>query len=337
MEFSHLLPLSALFCLALLGSHVQASLPAEDYWQTLWPNTPMPKVFKDLLVQPADWRTMRSQHAATHSKAKVPEGLFYLDHQKTMDKTIPFYPSHIHGKESNTERDDLTSKKLIVPNGTFFFEHDLLPGKKVILGHTESSAEFTFLPDKIAKTIPFSSNKFPEILNRLSIEADSAEAMSIKKSLEHCENPAMKGEDKYCATSLESLVDFAVSKLGKNIRPVSTEFERETQDRQYSVAAEGAKIIGEKGMVCHQMDYPYAVFYCHKVKTRTYSVPLVASNDGTRVKAIAVCHPDTADWSPDYIPFKMLNTKPGATICHFLSTDTVIWVPQFSSLLKYHM
>ncbi|RYR43712.1 hypothetical protein Ahy_A08g040113 [Arachis hypogaea] len=52
MESSHLLPLSALFCLAILGSHVHASLPAEDYWQTLWPNTPMPKAFKDLLVQP---------------------------------------------------------------------------------------------------------------------------------------------------------------------------------------------------------------------------------------------------------------------------------------------
>ncbi|MED6167518.1 hypothetical protein PIB30_003490 [Stylosanthes scabra] len=62
MEFNHLLPLSvALFCLALLGSHVQASLPAEDYWQTLWPDTPMPKAFKDLLVQPpADWITRRS-------------------------------------------------------------------------------------------------------------------------------------------------------------------------------------------------------------------------------------------------------------------------------------
>ncbi|MED6167517.1 hypothetical protein PIB30_003489 [Stylosanthes scabra] len=225
-----------------------------------------------------------------------------------------------------------TVDKTTVPNGIFFFEHDLLPGKKLLLGPINSSDEFNFLPDKIAKAIPFSSNRLQEILKRLNIEPDSSDAKSMNKTLALCEEPAIKGEDKYCATSLESLVDFAVSKLGKNIRPVSTEFERETQDRQYSVAAEGAKIIGEKGMVCHQMDYPYAVFYCHKVKTRTYSVPLVASNDGTRVKAIAVCHPDTADWSPDYIPFKMLNTKPGATICHFLSTDTVIWVPQFSTL-----
>ncbi|MED6200594.1 hypothetical protein PIB30_086735 [Stylosanthes scabra] len=268
--------------------------------------------------------------------------------QNTIDKTIPFYPLGKESDESaaktfpphhfhNKKRVDLTSNELIVPNGTFFFEHDLLPGKKLILGHIVPSDEFTFLPDKIAKTIPFSSNRLPEILNRLNIEADSAEAKSIKSSLEHCENPAMNGEDKYCATSLESLVDFAVSKLGRNIRLLSTEFERETQDRQYSVATEGAKKIAEKGMVCHQMDYPYAVFYCHKVKTRTYSVPLVASNDGTRVKAIAVCHPDTADWSPDYIPFKMLNTKPGATICHFLSTDTVIWVPRHFSSFKDDM
>ncbi|MED6125542.1 hypothetical protein PIB30_069454 [Stylosanthes scabra] len=145
----------------------------------------------------------------------------------------------------------------------------------------------------------------------------------------------MKGEDKYCATSLESLMDFAISKLGRNIRLLSTEFQRETQDRQYSVATEGAKEIdGEKAMVCHKLDYPCAVFFCHKIiKTRTYSVPLVANNDGTNVKAIAVCHTDTSNWPSNSAAMEMLNTKPGANpICHFLYTDSLIWLPQFSSL-----
>ncbi|MED6125545.1 hypothetical protein PIB30_069457 [Stylosanthes scabra] len=324
--------------LALLGSHVQASLPAEDYWHTLWPDTPMPKPLKDLLVQP-DWITRRTgafvkQQATTSSKVKVPNGMFFFDlyddHNKDsdyiIDKTFPFY--YIHYKKS----DDLMDNKLMVSNGTFFFEHYLLPGKKLILGPINPSDEFTFLPEKIAKTIPFFSIRLLEISNRLNIEADSTDAKSMKKTLSLCEAPAIKGEDKYCATSLESLLDFAVSQLGRNIRLLFTEFERETQDRQYRVAAEGAKKIGEKEMVCHKLDYPYAVFYCHKIKTRSYSVPLVARNDGTNVKAIPVCHTDTSHWTLDHIAFKMLNTKPEiSSICHFLSTDTVIWVLQFST------
>ncbi|QHO31615.1 hypothetical protein HN51_019798 [Arachis hypogaea] len=338
MESSHLLPLSALFCLAILGSHVHASLPAEDYWQTLWPNTPMPKAFKDLLVQPGNWDWMRresthvKQQATTSNKLKIPIGAFLFDlhhdgdkESEDFNKTFPLYS---HNKHS----DHLTSNEPTIPNGAFFFEHDLLPGKKLILGRIKTSDVFTFLPDTIAKAIPFSSSRLPEILNRFNIEAESTEAESMKKTLALCESPTMHGEEKYCATSLESLLDFAVSQLGKNIRLLSTEFERETQDRQYTVA-EGVKKNGEKAMVCHKMNYPYAVFYCHKIDTRSYSVPLMATNDGTKVKAIVVCHTDTAHWPSNHVAFKMLNTKRGTTpICHFLPTDNVIWVPQFSGL-----
>ncbi|KAL1346097.1 hypothetical protein AAHE18_08G165100 [Arachis hypogaea] len=284
MESSHLLPLSALFCLAILGSHVHASLPAEDYWQTLWPNTPMPKAFKDLLVQPGNWDWMRresthvKQQATTSNKLKIPIGAFLFDlhhdgdkESEDFNKTFPLYS---HNKHS----DHLTSNEPTIPNGAFFFEHDLLPGKKLILGRIKTSDVFTFLPDTIAKAIPFSSSRLPEILNRFNIEAE------------------------------------------------------ETQDRQYTVA-EGVKKNGEKAMVCHKMNYPYAVFYCHKIDTRSYSVPLMATNDGTKVKAIVVCHTDTAHWPSNHVAFKMLNTKRGTTpICHFLPTDNVIWVPQFSGL-----
>ncbi|KAL1299382.1 hypothetical protein HN51_043849 [Arachis hypogaea] len=347
MESSRLLPLSALFCIAILGSHVHASLPAEDYWQTLWPNTPMPKAFKDLLLQPGNWDWMRresahvKQQATTSSKLKIPIGVFLFDLHHDGDKSKTVYD---HGKESedfnktfplffpNKYSDHLTSNKPTIPNGAFFFEHDLLPGKKLILGRIKTSDEFTFLPDTIAKAIPFSSNRLPEIFNRFNIEAESTEAESMKKTLALCEGPTIHGEERYCATSLESLLHFAVSKLGKNIRLLSTEFERETQDRQYTVA-EGVKKNGEKAMVCHKMNYPYAVFFCHKIDTRSYSVPLMTTNDGTKLKAIVVCHTDTAHWPSNNVAFKMLNTKPGTTpICHFLATDDVIWVPQFSGL-----
>ncbi|MED6213255.1 hypothetical protein PIB30_091406 [Stylosanthes scabra] len=205
----------------------------------------MPKAFKDLLVQPpADLRTMRSgalvqQQATRSSKGEVPNGVFILDlyddHSKfknTLEKSIrtlyqnlDAFKMYYHDKK--TEDDN----KPRVSNGTFFFERDLLPGKKLILGLIKPTSEFTFLPDKISKAIPFSSNRFPEILKRLNIEADSTDAGSMRQTLALCEKPAIKGEEVYCATSLESVLDFAVSKLGKNIRLVSTEFERETQDQ----------------------------------------------------------------------------------------------------------
>lgn len=36
--------------LALAGeSHVHASLPEEDYWEAVWPNTPIPTALRELL------------------------------------------------------------------------------------------------------------------------------------------------------------------------------------------------------------------------------------------------------------------------------------------------
>ena len=109
--------------------------------------------------------------------------------------------------------------------------HDLLPGKKLNLEPTKPSDEFTFLPDTVARTIPFSSSRFPEIPNYFSIEAKSTHVEVVKHTLEICESPSMNGEEKYCATSLESLVNFAISKLGKNTKLLSAEFEKGTQHR----------------------------------------------------------------------------------------------------------
>ncbi|KAJ9702400.1 hypothetical protein PVL29_004235 [Vitis rotundifolia] len=71
----------------------------------------------------------------------------------------------------------------------------------------------------------------------------------------------------------------------------------------------------------------YAVFYCHKIPaTRAYMVPLVG-RDGTKAKAVAVCHTNTMEWNPKYLAFQQLKVKPGtAPICHFLPKDHIVWV-----------
>jgi len=55
-------------------------------------------------------------------------------------------------------------------------------------------------------------------------------------------------------------------------------------------------------------------------------VPLVAS-DGTKAKALTICHQDTRGMNPDHL-YKVLKVKPGtAHVCHFVGKKAIAWVP----------
>ena len=191
---------------------------------------------------------------------------------------------------------------------------------------TKTSSAAHFLPHQVAESIPFSSNKLPEILKRFSVKENSAEAQMIQKTIKQCETPAIVGEVKYCARSLESLIDFSTSRLGKNIRVLSNEVEADIQEYKFG---EGVKMVGEKSVVCHQLNYPYAVAFCHTLHmTKIYMVPLVGA-DGIGVEAVAVCHRDTSTWDPKALVFQSLKVKPGTLpICHFLPNGHTVWVPK---------
>lgn len=214
----------------------------------------------------------------------------------------------------------------------FFLERDMHPGTKMNLHFTTSSNTATFLPRKTAESIPFSSDKLPEILDQFSVKPESAEADIIKETIEECEKPGIRGEEKYCATSLESMVDFSTSKLGKNIQAVSTEVEKGTTMQKYTILPGVKKLAGDKSIACHKQNYVYAVFYCHATKTtRAYIVPLEGA-DGVNAKAVAVCHTDTSEWNPKHLAFQVLKVKPGTIpICHFLPSDHIVWVPNLKS------
>ncbi|MBH0213522.1 hypothetical protein GH794_15600, partial [Listeria monocytogenes] len=102
--------------------------------------------------------------------------------------------------------------------------------------------------------------------------AESEEGRAMTKTVNECEDPAVKGEEKYCATSLESMVDFSTSKLGKNVKAISTEVDKETKLQKYTITGVSKK-NGNEAVVCHKQPYPYAVFYCHYTHTtRAYTV-----------------------------------------------------------------
>ncbi|KAB1204421.1 Dehydration-responsive protein RD22 [Morella rubra] len=208
----------------------------------------------------------------------------------------------------------------------FFLEKDMHPGTKMNLLFTKSTDTTTFLPRQVAKSIPFSSNKLQEILNLFSVKRGSPEADIMENTIEECEKPGIKEEEKYCATSLESMIDFSTSKLGKDVQAISTESGKETQLQKYTILPGAKKMTSKKAVVCHKQNYAYAVFYCHATHTtRVYQVPLEGV-DGTKAEAVAVCHTDTSAWNPKHLAFQVLKVKPGTVpVCHFLPSDHVVW------------
>ncbi|KAB2629679.1 BURP domain-containing protein 3-like [Pyrus ussuriensis x Pyrus communis] len=215
----------------------------------------------------------------------------------------------------------------------FFLEEAVRPGITMKYSFSRNtSTPAMFLPREIAESVPFSSSKLPEILNRFSLKPGSVQADIMKQTLQTCESTAIPGEQRYCATSLESLVDYATAKLGRNIQPISTELEAGAAIQNYTITP-GVKLITsadkDRLIVCHKMDNGYAVFYCHGFKrTRAYSVPLQGS-DGTKVKAVAICHLDTSAWNPKTYALLEVKVAPGTdSVCHFLPEGHFAWVPK---------
>ncbi|KAH7850461.1 hypothetical protein Vadar_033341 [Vaccinium darrowii] len=147
----------------------------------------------------------------------------------------------------------------------------------------------------------------------------------MKKTVKLCKKPGIKGEEKYCATSLESMVDFSMSTLGKNVQAISTEVEKKTNKLQEYRISGVKKMGGEKSVLCHKLNYAYTVFYCHKLTaTKAYVVSLVGV-DGTKANAVAACHKDTSAWNSKNLAFQVLKVKPGTVpICRALPMDHVV-------------
>ncbi|XP_039061994.1 BURP domain protein RD22-like isoform X2 [Hibiscus syriacus] len=350
----------ALLALAVVASHDVPS--PEQYWNNKLPNTPMPKVVQEIL--PSELLEEKSTsvnvgkggvHVNT-GKGKAGGGTHVNVGGKGVGvntgKGKPGDGTHVNvgGKGGGVSVNTGHKGKPVHVNvspfrynyaatenqihddpnvALFFLEKDMHPGATMTLHFTETTEKPTFLPYQISQSIPFSSNKLPEILNKFSVKPGTEKAETMKNTIKECEAPSILGEEKYCATSLESMIDFTTSKLGKIDKAVSTEVEKQTPKQKYTVTAGVERMGGEKTVVCHKQNYAYAVFYCHKSETtRAYMVPLKGA-DGTKAKAVAVCHTDTSAWNPKHLAFQVLKVKPGTVpICHFLPQDHIVWVPK---------
>ena len=333
--------------LALVASH---AMTPDMYWKSALPNSPMPKAIKDLVH--ASGSSLFSDSFIVNFFFPVTTNLVEIIYrftewsdEKNTDVGVGYDGVGVHTSNKGRPVDvgvqngpnpfdynyAASSDQLKDnPNVAFFFlEKDMRQGTEMKLHVTNNDQNATFLPKHVADSIPFSSNKLPQIYNEFSIKPDSVEAEDMKQTLSECEDKGIEGEEKYCATSLESMVDFSISKLGKKVKAVSTEVNARESTPFQKYKIEGAKkLAAGKAVVCHKQNYAYAVFYCHKtISTRAYAISLVGA-DGTKAKAVAVCHTDTSKWNAKHLAFQVLKVKPGSVpICHFLPEDHVVWVP----------
>ncbi|KAK8513422.1 hypothetical protein V6N12_052611 [Hibiscus sabdariffa] len=283
-------------------------VPVEMYWKSVFPNTPMPKALRNLLPS--------SAAAGNHMKASLAD----MINENRGVSGIKIY-------DLPNSRKELADGNVTANKDVYFFESKLRTGSKMNVKEvTRKASKIAFLPRRVADSIPFSSQKFAQVLHYFSLQPESAASKMLKQTIQYCEAPTIEGEAKYCATSLESFVDSGVSMLGENIHLLSTEMNRETQSQEF-IIGEGVKMTEKSEIVCHKTSYAYAVFLCHSIdNTDLYKVPLVGEN-GTRATALAVCHKDTSAWDPKHLAFQILKVEPGTVpVCHFLARDTLVWV-----------
>jgi hypothetical protein len=137
---------------------------------------------------------------------------------------------------------------------------------------------------------------------------------------------------KFCATSLESMADSVRAIFGSQapFKVVSTtSFTKSNTLLQNYTFLEVKELPTSMTVACHDLPYPYAVFYCHDLgDTKVFEISLGGGREhGERVTAFFICHMDTSGFRPDHIAFRVLGFKPGAApVCHCVFPKNLLWV-----------
>ncbi|PUZ61061.1 hypothetical protein GQ55_4G239700 [Panicum hallii var. hallii] len=286
------------------------------YWQSVLPNRPIPLAILAHFSAPSG--NERKDQEKEHYWS------IYSDQLTNRDATIFHNWAH-----------RVASEKLLYPESAF------TTGSNINLYIDRAAAlHNAFLHRDVADSIPMSTENFTDIAT-----------MSSPSTLSSCEHRReVVGEQKACATSVESMHKFAVSALGTSgLHAFSTSLDVPEEgigspSHIYKVAAvravtaHGANKEASNTVTCHSMSFPFALFYCHAVNpTRTYEVTLQKDEDGlvpamprmpTVVRALAVCHVNTSGFDPTLNYWVKLGLKPGeASVCHFLTRGDVLWTP----------
>ncbi|CAL4988764.1 unnamed protein product [Urochloa decumbens] len=214
----------------------------------------------------------------------------------------------------------------------FFFEKNLAIGSTRRTHIPSTRVNPPFLHHEASKHIPFSRRNITSIIDMFA-PASLSMIDDISFTLNLCENPEdhqINGKKVGCVTSIESYLELIISTLGTNqVQAFSADVPKEgIASHMSTVASVRLLSHSQSVLVCHDMEYPYKVFYCHlSLPTRAYQVKLISQVDGSSVDALAVCHLNTSSWNSDFIFFELMHVKPGqTTACHYLNRGSMVWV-----------
>jgi hypothetical protein len=268
---------------------------------------------------------------AKHGDASDNQADHNLLRLHSMDQQVDGHDAQAHHPSSAKHHHHHSDPSVIV----FFMMEDLKQGMRapVYFPKRDPSASPKPLPKQVADKIPFALNQLQNLLEQFSFSRSSPQAQAMEDTLRECEVRAIKGETKFCATSVESMLDFTRGILGLDaqVKVLATKHltESTTHFQNYTVLGEPVQIPAPKMVACHTMPYPYQVLYCHSQNTdnRVFRV-LLKGDNGDMVEAISVCHLDTSEWSKDHMAFRVLGIDPGtSSVCHFFPADNFVCVP----------
>ncbi|XP_057762832.1 polygalacturonase 1 beta-like protein 3 [Arachis stenosperma] len=217
-----------------------------------------------------------------------------------------------------------------VEPGKFFREKMIKEGTVMpIPDIRDKMPKRSFLPRTILSKLPFSTSKIPELKQIFKASDNGSMEKMMRESLQECERVPSPGETKRCVGSMEDMIDFATSVLGRNIAVRST---LNVNGSKKNVLV--GKVIGINGgrvtqsVSCHQSLFPYLLYYCHSVpKVRVYEADLLDPKSKDKVNhGVAICHLDTSAWSPTHGAFLSLGSGPGRIeVCHWIFENDMTW------------
>lgn len=221
-------------------------------------------------------------------------------------------------------------KKWTVEPGKFFRESMLKEGTVMPMPDIrDKMPKRSFLPRPILAKLPFSTSKISEMRKIFKLRDGSAMDKLVIDSLHECERVPSPGETKRCVGSIEDMIDFATSVLGRNIVVRTTQ---NTNGSKKNVMVGSVKGINggkvTESVSCHQSLFPYLLYYCHSVpKVRVYEADLLDPTTKTKINhGVAICHIDTSSWSAGHGAFLALGPGPGKIeVCHWIFENDMTW------------
>ncbi|XP_066330779.1 protein RAFTIN 1A-like [Miscanthus floridulus] len=302
----------------------------EVFWRALLPGSAVPDAVLQLL-RPAT-TTSPTKRPASQG---VPASGGARDDDDDDDPSFKGYEFSYDAPIATTRGGGAATPTPTAPTAAVFFHEEAVRvGERLPLHFRAAApAALGLLPRGVADSIPFTTAALPAVLALFGVPPGSSRAAAMAETLRTCERPppvAGEAEEaRFCATSLEAMVERAVAALGtRDVRAVTSALPRAGLPPQaYTVRAVRRIGGGASFVACHDEAYPYTVYWCHGTgPARAYLVEMEGARGGGAVTVAFVCHTDTSRWNPEHVSFKVLGTKPGGPpVCHLMPYGHVIW------------